>query len=157
MYIFIYITFFAVAKLFDLVYRGRLSHHLKNLVPDITFSLLYVIFIYFAILVLFGLFYFIYSLVIKKYKSKMLRLIDVLETRINTTFIVIKRDSDYTISVALFLILILLGILVFVSGGLFHLDKSYYEKSFILEGKNSIIIFLNFLFNLNNNLTILIF
>jgi len=137
------------AKVIDLLIRGRLLHHLAKVYPIIE-PFIYLIIIC-VILIISGL-YFFRRQILNLSKT----IITVLETYIERFLLYFINKPDKTISIALFILLIGFIFILFTSGGIFGLDMSYYKDSFILKGNNPFVIVANFLFNLNNNLTILI-
>lgn len=71
------------------------------------------------------------------------------ENRHNLTY-------DRIVNIGLTLALLYFSIYTFSKGGFFNMDRDYYFSSLLLEGTSSITVFINFMLNLNNNLSILI-
>ncbi len=147
----VYIGVFVLGKAGDLLFRGRLLHHLEKLVPLWQNYQIWVIIVG-SLLIGIGI-----VLVYIIGKLKLLgKLIRALENIVDKMFIFFETNPDRAISYGLLIILVLFTFSAFTTGGFLNIDTSHYETSFLIEGDSPLIILVNFLFNLNNNLTPLI-
>jgi len=145
-----YISFLVTAKALDLFARGRFIHHFNRYMAMIHG---YVLYGAMAVLLLALILFFIFR---RKIIETSRKFYAWLESRLDPVFLYIARNPEKSISIGLGLLFVSFLFMTFSSGGLFSIDDSHFRDSILLSGNSSLIVFVNFLLNLNNNLTILI-
>lgn len=143
----ILIFYLIIAKTIDLLVRGRLSANVLILIEKYSFQLTIVSIVSVLLLTIT-----VYA-IIKKYKSLKHFFIFIQ----NKTLDILLKKPDKAISWSLLLVFLFLFSRNFTGGNFYRFGLSYYTESFLLKGESPWIILVNFIFNLNNNVTILIY
>ncbi|MCK5283688.1 MAG: hypothetical protein KAK00_09875 [Nanoarchaeota archaeon] len=146
-----YMSILIIMKMRDLFMRGRLLVHIEKLLPLLNSQ--YVLIQVFSVLVIGFIISLIFS---KKVKIVLKSILKYVEKLVDKVFIYIENKPERAVSYILFIVFLFFITSTFFGGGIFNMDASYYESSFLFEGKGIGVIFLNFLLNINNNLTVLI-
>ena len=149
----LYLAILGTAKALDLFLRDRLLAHIgKYIILAQQYSTYLIIGAAIILLVMI-----LVLLFIRKLVFRLISRTGILMQRLGDSVVRLSETNpDKAISIGLFLVFSLLISMTFISGGFFKIDSSYYEDSFLLKGKSAPVILFNYLFNLNNNLTVLI-
>ncbi|MBD3202966.1 hypothetical protein GF327_01620 [Candidatus Woesearchaeota archaeon] len=139
------------AKVLDLALRKRFLHHLEKLLPYVLRDYVLMGLGVLGIICLVLLIVFFKRLLIIFKKT-----IDLFETVLDKFIVYFEKNPEKVISFALLFVFFVFISMTFLKGGIFDMDESYYERSFLLKGESKLIVLANFLLNLNNNLTVLI-
>ncbi len=142
-----YIGLFLIAKLIDLIIRGRLLVNLTRLLQEHSFQLSLIGII--AALILPVVVYFII-----KHLRNMNKL---LEVSIDRVMHLINDEPKKLLSWALLFVMFLYITKNFTGDNFYNFGLEHYTESFILKGDSPWVIMVNFIFSLNNNVTILIY
>ncbi len=147
----IYSLALAGGKILDLYSRGRLFHYLPNILQNMSlFDMAYIV----AIGLLLALV--VVHMLRKKLIGIISRPLSFIERYVDRFFLFFAKKPDFVLSTILFTLLLGSLFFTFTQGGVYNIDDTYFKSSFLISGESQWIVVLNFLFNLNNNLTILI-
>jgi len=144
--IILFMIYGAASKAVDLGQRGRLFINLIRLLEQYYFQLILlgILLVIAAILSVF--------LIIKKFKS-----ITYFVSYIKNKIIVLIKKPEVVISWLLLLIMLSFITKNFTGDNFYTFGLEHYTESFLLKGNSPWIIMINFIINLNDNLTILIY
>ncbi|RMF05631.1 hypothetical protein D6764_04195 [Candidatus Woesearchaeota archaeon] len=133
------------SKALDLSLRGRLLVHLKNILEKHSWILL--LFLILLIAAAFAV------LSISRRKHHLIRNLREKSVAVYET---ITGNSHYSIAVGLFLVFILFSLKTISGSGFYRTGFEHYTHSFLLSGDSFFVILFNFILNLTNNVTPLI-
>ncbi|MBN1502110.1 hypothetical protein JW930_01080 [Candidatus Woesearchaeota archaeon] len=149
--IIIYIALLVFAKAADLAVRSRLLVHVSKFLPEADYFKLSGLIV--LVLFLGAVFYFAYHFY---FHSLIRKLAEIADTSIEKAYSYSEKNPERALSFMLFAAFGMLVFATFTGRAFFHIDPSPYYSSFILKGTSSIVVLVNWLMNINNNLTILI-
>ena len=145
--IFALIAYVVFGKIVDLAVRGRVFANFFRIIEQYKFQLTLLI-----ILLLFILLVAIY-LTIRNFKN--IRIFSHFLK--NWSIEILQKHPNWIISSLLLLIMFFFVLRNFTGGNFYRFGLDQYTDSFILQGDSPWVILINFIFNLNNNVTILIY
>ncbi|MBI2558010.1 hypothetical protein HYW20_01700 [Candidatus Woesearchaeota archaeon] len=139
--------YLSIFKITDLVLRGRLIVNMTRILDKYLFQITIIGGVFIVIVI--SLVYIIF----KKFKNfnKLLKFIE------NKSFEIIKHRPQKIISFFLLLVMLFFLSRNFTGDNFYKFGFEHYTDSFIAKGTSPWVIMINFIFNLNNNVTILIY
>lgn len=145
--LFLFGSYTIFAKILDLAFRGRFLINFFSIIEKYSFQLT-ILGLASTLLLIVGIF-----IIHKQFKG-----IRNFSTFVKSkTFEILYAKPERLISWALLLVMLFFISKNFTGDNFYKFGLSYYTKSFLLEGNSPWVIMINFIFNLNNNLTILIY
>ena len=145
--IFLFASYLVLAKALDIIVRGRFLINFNRLIEEYLFQLIILVSL-FGLLSIFSI-YIIY----KKFNG----IRNFLAFVKKKTFEILSGNPEKLISWALLLIFLFLFSRNFTGDNFYRFGLEHYTKSYFLEGISPWVIMINFILNLNNNVTILIY
>lgn len=137
---------FIISKVLDLLFRGRLIANIIRVWEKYSFQLSILMGIGFLLgIVAFVMFF--------KYRKRVGQLISVSQKKVFEFF---TTKPERAVLIGLFTIMLLFISRNFTGDNFYRFGLSHYTSSFLLKGESPWVIMINFMLNLNNNITILI-
>ena len=143
----IFLAYAIIAKIIDLIARGRLLVNLVNLLEKYSFQLVIISVLLAVVLVV------VFFIIVKKFKN-LGSFYNFFRIR---SIQILKNYPSNIFSWFLLLVMFFLFSRNFTGDNFYRFGFSHYTDSFLLKGTSPWVILFNFILNLNNNVTILIY